>query len=459
MSTPLLEQAITLASDTRQIVLGEDVVGETGRVFTETTGATHAMIIADETTWKLAGEAVTASLTAAGVSLDDPLIFPAQPPVYAGYDNVIIVREKLAETGATACSIGSGTISDLVKLASGELGRPYVHVCTATSMDGYAAFGAAISKEGFKITRTCPAPVGIVADMAIMSSAPQRMTANGYADLIEKFPGGADWIIADALGVEPIDQVSWDLVQQVLPQAMGAPEKLALADREALLALTEECMLSGLAIQAHKSSRPGSGAGHNFSHQWEMEGYGLDWPLPLSHGAKVGLGTIAVAALYDMAIERGFDAVDADAVVAKWPDAAGNEQRVRDLHILPVIAEAAVIQSQAKYVPVEELPARIADIKRVWPTIVPRLREQVPTAVQCRDMLKAVGAVWHPAQIGISLYKLKHTYLQAQTLRSRYTLLDTLHETGLLIEWVEELFAPGGFWANEGVPAEGVIVP
>ena len=33
-----------------------------------------------------------------------------------------------------------------------------------------------------------------------------------------------------------------------------------------------------------------SGAGHNFSHQWEMEGHGLDWEPPLSHGNKVGVG-------------------------------------------------------------------------------------------------------------------------------------------------------------------------
>ena len=31
-------------------------------------------------------------------------------------------------------------------------------VATAASMDGYTAFGAAITKEGYKQTMTCPAP-------------------------------------------------------------------------------------------------------------------------------------------------------------------------------------------------------------------------------------------------------------------------------------------------------------
>jgi glycerol-1-phosphate dehydrogenase [NAD(P)+] len=31
-------------------------------------------------------------------------------------------------------------------------------VGTAASMDGYTAFGAAITKDGYKQTMTCPAP-------------------------------------------------------------------------------------------------------------------------------------------------------------------------------------------------------------------------------------------------------------------------------------------------------------
>jgi glycerol-1-phosphate dehydrogenase [NAD(P)+] len=34
-------------------------------------------------------------------------------------------------------------------------------------------------------------------------------------------------------------------------------------------------------------------------------------------------------------------------------------------------------------------------------------------------------------------------------IRRRYTVLDLAAETGLLGELVDELFAPGGFWADE----------
>ena len=456
MSSQRVLRALASATDTKRIVIGRDVLQAAGEVFAETVGgAGTAVVVADETTWRLAGPAVAASLRAHGVDLADPLVFPSRPPVYAGYENVSRVRERLRSTGAAACSIGSGTISDLTKLASGELARPYVHVCTAASMDGYAAFGAAITKDGFKITRTCPAPAGIVADLDVMATAPGRMLANGYADLIEKYPGGADWIVADALGIESIDPEAWNLVQGPLDEAMSRPQALAAGDPDAFEALVVEIMLSGLAIQAHQSSRPGSGAGHNFSHQWEMEGYGLDWPLPLSHGAKVGLGAIAIAAVYDAVIDADFSAVDPDAVVEGWPTPEQNEARVRALQDIPAIADAAVAQSDGKYIPRGQVREHVLAIQRVWPGLRARLREQVPTAARTRDMLRAAGAVHHPAQVGISLDKLRRTYYQAQTIRSRYTVLDVLFATGLLHSVVDSLFEPGGFWAEEAVPDGG----
>jgi glycerol-1-phosphate dehydrogenase [NAD(P)+] len=34
-------------------------------------------------------------------------------------------------------------------------------------------------------------------------------------------------------------------------------------------------------------------------------------------------------------------------------------------------------------------------------------------------------------------------------IRSRYTVLDLAYETGTLQECVDELFAPGGYWAQD----------
>ena len=98
--------------------------------------------------------------------------------------------------------------------------------------------------------------------------------------------------------------------------------------------------MSGLAMQAAQSSRPASGAGHQFSHTWEMEGHGLDWEPPLSHGMKVGVGTVASLAIWEEALKIDMDALDVEAIVAAAKTDEQIEERVRSL-LIPTIADEA----------------------------------------------------------------------------------------------------------------------
>ena len=166
MSTSLIQTALKSATDTKDIVFGHGVLDQMGPMFARLFPGKEVLVVADENTFAAAGEGVVQSLKDAGVPFaQEPYVFPGTPTLYAGYENVEILREYIRPLeNAIVCSIASGTLNDIAKLASGELGRPYMNVCTAPSVDGYAAFGASISKDGFKITRNCPAPVGLVAD-------------------------------------------------------------------------------------------------------------------------------------------------------------------------------------------------------------------------------------------------------------------------------------------------------
>ena len=327
----LIDKALADCDDTDVVIMGHDVLDETGRVFKELFGGAKAIIIADENTWAVAGEQTKTSFETHGVETVEPMIFPGRPTVYACYENIEKIRDHIRDLdGVIACSIGSGTLNDLTKRASDELGRRYMNVCTAASMDGYAAFGASITENGFKHTMSCRAPQALIADLPMMAGAPQRCTATGLGDLIEKIPAGADWIVADELGVEPIDQEVWDLVQGPLASAISDPEGLANGKPEAFNGLVEGLVMSGLAMQKYRiSSRPASGAGHQFSHVWEMEHLGMDQEPPLTHGFKVGLGTISVLALWEKVLEHDFTTLDVDTAVAKWPTAEEMEAKVR----------------------------------------------------------------------------------------------------------------------------------
>lgn len=449
MSQELIEQALKTATETKDIVFGTDVLDKTGELFARMFPGARVLVVADGNTFAAAGEPVVASLKAAGIEFaEEPYVFPGTPTLYAGYENVDKLREHIRPLENTVvCSIASGTLNDIAKLASGELGREYMNVCTAPSVDGYAAFGASISKDGFKITRSCPAPTALVADLRVIAAAPHRLIATGYGDLIEKIPAGADWILADELGIEPIDDYVWSLVQGPLRGALADPERIGAGDAEAITGLAEGNIMSGLAMQAAQSSRPASGAGHQFSHVWEMEGHGLDWEPPLSHGMKVGVGTVASCAIWEEALKIDMDALDVDAIVAAAKTDKEIEAKVRGL-LIPRIADEAVKHSIEKNLQGNELRARIAAIREAWPRIVARVKDQLITADEVVDRLKKVGAPYHPEMIGIDMARFRETHIKAQTIRNRYTVLDLLTDLGMLDEVVERLFSEDGYWGR-----------
>ena len=453
MASELIATALKTADETKAIAFGDEVLADTGKIFAAEFPGAKVLVVADENTFGAAGDVVVSSLKEARVEFaEDPYLFPGTPTLYAGYENVEILRDHVKPLENTViCSIGGGTLNDIAKLAAGELDRPYMNVCTAASVDGYASFGASIAKDGFKITRNCPAPVALVADNDVMANAPQRLTATGYGDLIEKIPAGADWILADLLGIEAIDDYVWGLVQGPLRESLAYPAELAQGDTRAIELLAEGSIMSGLAMQAAKSSRPASGAGHQFSHTWEMEGHGLDWEPPLSHGFKVGIGTIASCAMWEIFLKKSAEDFDIEKALAAVKSAEQVENEVRTA-LDPRMQEEAVKHSLKKRTEGDELVARIELLKKVWPELKERCEAQLITAQDDMDLLKAVVAPYHPEMIEIDWDRFRETHFKAQMIRDRYTVLDILTDLGILDEVVEELFSPEGFWGQHRHP-------
>ncbi len=452
MNEQRIADALREASDTTHVLVGEDVLAEVPALFAAGFGDRPAVIVADETTLAVAGRAVRAALDAAGRRQRDPHVFAAAPTLHADYVNVKALAGSLGEHDAIPIAVGSGTINDVVKRAAHERGRPYMTVATAASMDGYTAFGAAITEDGYKHTMQCAAPRAVLADLRILTAAPAAMTAAGYADLLAKITAGADWIVADALEVEAIDDRAWSLVQGPLREATAHPAQLAAGDAEAMTGLIEGLIMSGLAMQATSSSRPASGAEHQFSHLWEMEGLGdepADGSPPLSHGFKVGLGTMSIAALYERLLKRDLAAIDVSAAVAAWPAWEQVELQVRAAHTAPVLADAAVEETRAKYIDAPALRERLTLLTERWPSLHDRLREHLSSAAELREQLRAAGCPTAPSAIGLTGERLRDTYRRAQMIRRRYTVLDLLTQAGLLEDAVASLFSPGGFWARE----------
>ncbi|MGO1384968.1 MAG: sn-glycerol-1-phosphate dehydrogenase [Arachnia sp.] len=438
MTSVNLQQSLVRATDTKDAAVGRGVLAEAGRRIAAQLGQGPFLLVADQNTWRVAGEVLLSSLEEAGCEVLEPLVFPGQPAVYASYENCLIIQERMGN--ASAIALGSGTLNDLVKLASKEKDRGYAVVGTAASMDGYTGAGAPMTENGVKITRPCPAPRVAILDLDVVAGAPASMTASGYGDLAAKIPGGADWILADVAGVEKIDEDVWDMVQSGVSTALSQPSRLAAGDPDAFEGLVEGLVLSGLAMQAYNGTRPASGAEHYFSHLWELEHLGADLNPPLSHGAKVAIGSLAMTAFYEALLSRDLGAINLEEAASRRTPWEEIEQDIRATFD-GALAENAVRETKAKYVHGKALVERLSPIVENWADVSIRLRDQLVTAAKLAEMLEAAGSSSRPEDIGLSVNQVRATFPRAMYYRSRYTALDVAWELGIFDELVEDVFS------------------
>ena len=439
-----LAEALASARETRALLVGRGALQRTPGVFHAQFPGRRAVVVADETTFRVAGGTTEAALHAAGIETLAPHVF-RDPDLYAEHRFVEELEAALRPHDAVPVAVGSGTINDLAKLAAHRTGRPYLAVATAASMDGYTAFGASITHEGAKQTFNCPAPQAVVADIDILGAAPAAMTASGYADLMAKVTAGADWILADALGEEAIDARAWAIVQGGLREALADPAGARRGEAAAITPLVEGLMLGGFAMQWSKTSRPASGAEHQFSHLWDMEHHTHDGAAP-SHGFKVGVATLAVTRFYEQLLALPLERMDPAAGLAAWPDASRSDAEVRAHFAGAGFLPTALRETQAKLLPPPALEEQLRRLRQVWPELRSRLRAQLLTAAELERRLIAVGAPTEPEQIGLTRARLRDGFRRAYHIRRRFTVLDVAVRANLLDSLLHGLFGPGAVW-------------
>ncbi len=437
--------ALKKASDTKALEIGVGAMKKTAEMFSKLFPEAKATVVADRNTYKAAGEYVEKILKDNGIPMAESFIFE-DTELYAEWSYLEQVEKHLKDTGATAVAVGSGVINDLCKLASHHIGKKYMVVGTAASMDGYTAYGASITFEGNKQTFDCPAPAGMILDPQVAAMAPKELVASGYSDLIAKIPAGADWMIADTAGSEKIDSFAFHLVQDGLRDALADPDSALKGDVEATQKLADGLIMSGFAMQAILSSRPASGTEHQFSHFWDMENLCYDGK-HVSHGFKVAIGTLVSTACLEYLLKFDMEHLDINACVNAWPTW---EQMENDIRILfegrPAHMERALVESKGKYIDAEGLSVQLKRIVSAWPELRQRIAEQIIPYVKVEDSLKRIGAPYKPEMIGVTRERLRDTFRFIPFMRNRFTNIDLIYRCGLMEKVEDKLFGKGGYW-------------
>jgi glycerol-1-phosphate dehydrogenase [NAD(P)+] len=414
--------------NTKKFIMSSGAIADTPELLKEVFPGKKAFIIADENTMEAAGYELLEYLKSGNIEVAGSIIYPGNERLHCENDIAIDIASKYPEN-IVPIAVGSGTINDLVKRASEIAQIPYCCVATACSVDGYTSNGSALTYNGFKQTMKATAPLAVVADSNVLATAPDEMRAAGYADLMAKLPGGADWLLVDTLGMEPIVPHIWDLVQTKLKDNLSDPLNYQK--------IFDGLVATGYAMQLYADSRPASGAEHMFSHVWEMENLSFNGEV-VSHGFKVAIGTIISTILMEYVIYT-------DVETARRKAQAGKTKEERMKEIEGLLDKDIYGNEQVKIVAMEkfltgaDLAGRRELIYRHWETIQNCFRKQIYPYKELIAKFEAAKCPVRPSQIGLTKEQFFHGVRTAQLIRKRYTILDMLYDAGLFDDAVATL--------------------
>ena len=265
-----------------KVLIGQGVLSKLGEFIDETSSRKRVVIAA--------GSNVAAKVRSA---VDSAL---SRTPVWVEVEAADLknVENVMGSAVGSACivGVGGGKSVDVGKLAAFRSKLPFYSVPTSASHDGISSPFASLKGLDRPYSVMAKPPVGILADIDVISSAPRRLLASGCGDLVSKLTAVKDWQLAHNKTGEYYGSYSASLALMSANVVLDGAEKLGEFGKGAVRDLVEALISTGVAAGIAGSSRPCSGSEHLFSHY-------LDMIAPESglHGEKCGVGTIMMAKL------------------------------------------------------------------------------------------------------------------------------------------------------------------
>lgn len=282
-------------------------------------------------------------------------------------------------------AVGSGTITDLTRMAAARQGIPFLSVPTAPSMDGYASGVSSLLAGGRKTTYPGVTASAILGDIGLIAAAPLKLLQAGFGDIIGKKISVCDWLLGHTLNGEYLCPYTLGLVEQAADSVIARAEGIRSREPEAVQGLMEALLLSGMAIAMAGDSRPASGSEHLLAHYLEGAFLREDRE-PLSHGLAVAVGTLCAGMFYHTVLNS-----------AEWVD---KEQ-------ITAVREA--------------------------------LGARQPVPWQIRSWLENIGLSASPGDYGISRELLREALLLSHFTRPRYTIFSFAAKLGILEQAAERV--------------------
>lgn len=247
-----------------------------------------ALVVSDVNTNEVLAGKITASLGANSLVLENG--------VKADISNVEKIKEAAGSVDYIV-AVGSGTINDLCKYASFLIGKPYVVLGTAPSMNGYGSANASITVAGHKKTLKAHLPSGIFLDLDVLAKAPVRLIRSGLGDSVCRSTAQADWLLSHLLLDTYYNEVPFELLKPFEEELFTNSAALVNGDVAAMRLLASTLVLSGFGMYIAGGSYPASQGEHMIAHTMEMA-YGDSLPHSY-HGEQIAVTTLEMAKIQE----------------------------------------------------------------------------------------------------------------------------------------------------------------
>ncbi|MCI8327561.1 MAG: sn-glycerol-1-phosphate dehydrogenase [Lachnospiraceae bacterium] len=397
-------------------------------------GYQHIFVVCDINTWKAAGETVVQLLDSNKIDHEYLTI----------QDEELVPDEWAVGTVMTAfpkqtdliLAVGSGTLNDLCKFISFQLGLDYIVCATAPSMDGFASIGAALITDHVKTTYDAHVPVAVIGDTNVLAQAPMDMIVAGLGDILGKYTCLLDWKMAHLIEDEYYCEKIAGMVKQAVTIVAEQGPKIKDRDPDAVQSITEALVLTGVAMSFVGNSRPASGSEHHLSHYWEMQ-FQMEDKKPILHGIKVGVGLLTVINMYQKLAK---ETPDFSTLKKNTFDEAAWEAKVRECY-KDAAAGIIALEKQCGKNNIENRNKRLDRIENVWQEMVSLIQTELPVLDDLRQMMIDLNEPVNPNQLGISMEQVKDAIILAKEVRNRFTILQILWDLNLLESYANDMAA------------------